>query len=91
MRKPAPSAPLQPDVIRVIHQNGTDADCVVAVLGTLCGWTRDESLVRCAAVQPAVLEAGMTDAEIGRVFKANGLQVRRLSPGRSELDEDTGL
>lgn len=82
---------LPPDFVRLRPQNGEDADCAVAVIGTVFGLTRDEALLRCGSVAPRVLEEGMSDEEIDRALKPLGIPYVRLRPGEYDLNEDTGI
>lgn len=80
---------LPPDFLLWVPQNGRDADCVVASMGSIFGLTRDESLLVCGAVKPSVLAEGMTDDEITAAVKLAGRKGRIT---RSfDLTEDTGV
>ena len=81
---------LPPDMLRVLRQNGHDSDCALTALGTLWGWDRDEALLVCGAVQPAVLHAGMDDDEISAVLDAGRFKYQILKPGKYDLYEATG-
>jgi hypothetical protein len=82
---------LPPDFVRFVPQNGEDADCAVATLGTLFGLTRDEALIAFGAAAPTVLIDGMTDAEVDEALGQLGLPYARLLPGEFDMHDATGV
>ncbi len=90
MKRRAPIS-LPPDFIRFVPQNGQDSDCIVACLGTVFGWTRDEALLICGTVAPQVLSVGMDDHEVDQALGQTGAKYRRLPAGAYDLNDATGM
>jgi hypothetical protein len=90
-RRRRPPSSLPPDLIRVVPQNGMDADCAVASVGTVFGLTRDEALLLCGAVAPGVLAEGMSNEEVTAALRMLGEQFRWLRPGEYDITEATGV
>jgi hypothetical protein len=82
---------LPPDFVRFVPQNGEDADCAVATLGTLFGLTRDEALIAFGAAAPSVLIDGMTDAEVDEALASINAKFKRVPPSQFDLHEATGV
>ncbi len=82
---------MPPDMVRFVPQNGRDSDCGVATIGTLFGLDRDEALLLCGAVAPAVLIEGMSRDEIDAALSTMAVKYRWQEPGEYDLDEATGV
>lgn len=59
-------------------------------MGSVWGWDRDEALLICGAVQPAVLQTGIDEDEIAAVLDSAKCKYQILKPGKYDLYEATG-
>jgi hypothetical protein len=80
---------LPPSMVRLVRQTGIESDCVVAALASLTGLTYTQALVHCAAVNPGVLESGMTWKDTRKAARRAGIRTRVRR--RFDMTDETGL
>jgi hypothetical protein len=85
------SKPLPPAFVRLMRQNGINGDCAIFALATLCGTSYEEALAACVCVLPSVLDDGLKIPQIRRAAKLLGAPMRRVPPGRYDIEEATGI
>lgn len=86
-----PPVSLPPHMVRLVRQNGSEPDCVVASLASLIGLTYNQALIHCAEANPDVLTLGMNWKDTRTAARRAGVQTKVLKSGRFDVNEATGV